>query len=295
MEYLKITLANGQVLTEGDPRVDELNYAKPIGFSQNINNGTAARNALEKQVIIEMDTELMQGAQLEIKYSIEVTNNSEKDIDIDEDDNGKYKTEFYYFGTNNEGAPEVNTSINYVVDYLDSELTYNWENADDWTQKSADELFAEELISEATYNAIRESDYAAYITTKFSNLKPGESMTDHVSAKKLLANQDENVYDNHAEILKIDAKTARTIKQTGTSKEYKMGNYVPSLAARKINTDVNIEKAGLHEQDDDRLKIVITPPTGTTMYIINYIVTGLIGLMVIAIVIIFIKKKVLTK
>ena len=295
VEHLKITLANGQVLTQGDPRVDELNYAKPIGFNQEINNGTAARNALEKQVLIELDAELMQGAELEVKYSIEVTNNSEKDIDIDDDDNGQYKTEFYYFGTNNEGAKEVETSVNYVVDYLDSELTYTWENAEDWQQKSADELLNEGLISEATYNAIKENEYATYITTKFSNLKPGESMTDHVSAKKLLANQDENIYDNHAEILKIDAKTARTIKQTGASKEYKMGNYVPSLAARVINTDINAEKAGLHEQDDDRLKIVITPPTGATIYIITYVITGLLGLIVIGAVIIFIKKKVLTK
>ncbi len=295
VEHLKITLANGQVLTQGDPRVDELNYAKPIGFNQNIDNGTAARNALEKQILIEMDTELMQGAQLDVKYAIKVTNNSEKDIDIDANNDGQYKTEFYYFGTNNEGAKEVNTSINYVVDYLDSELTYTWENADDWQQKSADELLAEGLISEATCNAIKENDYATYITTKFSNLKAGESMTDYVNAKKLLANQDENIYDNHAEILKINAKTARTIKQTGASKEYKMGNYVPSLAARVINTDVNAEKAGLHEQDDDRLKIVITPPTGTTMYIITYVVTGLLGLIVIGAVIILIKKKVLTK
>ncbi|MBQ2835818.1 MAG: Cna B-type domain-containing protein [Clostridia bacterium] len=293
VEYLKITLANGQVLTEGNPSVDKLNYAKPIGFNQEINNGTEARKALEKQVLIEMDAELMQGAQLEVKYAIKVTNNSEKDIDYYVDD--QYKTEFYYFGTNHERAPEVNTSINYVVDYLDSQLTYTWENSNDWIQKSADELLAEGLISEATHNAIKEKEYATYITTKFSNLKPGESITDHVSAKKLLANQDENIYDNHAEILQIDAKTARTIKQTGTAKEYKMGNYVPSLAARVINKDVNAEKAGLHEQDDDRLKIVITPPTGTANYITTYVITGLVGLIVIGAVIIFIKKKVLTK
>ena len=293
VEYLKITLANGQVLTEGDPRVDKLNYAKPLGFNQTIKNGAQARTALEKQVLVELDTELMQGAQLEVKYAIKVTNNSEKDIDYYKD--GQYKIEFYYFGTNKEGSPEINTSVDYVVDYLDSELTYNWENAGDWTQKSADELKAEGLISQATYNAIKENDYATYITTKFSNLKTGESMTERVSARKLLANQEENIYYNHAEILKIDAKTARTIKQTGTSKEYKMGNYVPSLATRVINTNINVEKAGLHEQDDDRLKIVITPPTGTTNYIITYVITGLVGLMVIGVVIIFIKKKVLTK
>lgn len=296
IEYLKVTLANGQVLTEGDPRVDELNYAKPIGFNQNINNGTAARNALEKQVLVEIDPELIQGAELAIKYAIKVTNNSEKDIEYYiEGTTPQYKTEYYYFGTNNEKSPEINTSVNYVIDYLDNELTYTWENAEEWTQKTAEELLNEGLISKVTHDSIKEKEYVSYISTKFSNLKPGESMTDHITAKKLLSNQDENVYDNHAEILKIDAKTARTIKETRVAKEYKMGNYVPSLATRVISNDTKLEKTGLHEQDDDRLKVVITPPTGTTNYIATYIITGFVGLIVIAVVVIFIKKKVLTK
>ena len=37
-----------------------------MGFSQVINSGEAARNALEKQLLVEMDTELIQGAKLEV-------------------------------------------------------------------------------------------------------------------------------------------------------------------------------------------------------------------------------------
>ena len=69
----------------------------------------------------------------------------------------------------------------------------------------------------------------------------------------------------------------------GVAKQYKMGNYVPSLATRVISNDVNKEKAGLHEQDDDRLKVVITPPTGVTTYIIRYTITTLVTLTVAAI------------
>ena len=77
-----------------------------------------------------------------------------------------------------------------------------------------------------------------------------------------------------------------------------MGNYVPGLTKRTTNKSyvpVNSEKAGLHEQDDDRVRVVITPPTGTTTYTTPYIVAGLIGLIAVGGGIIFIKKKVLTK
>ena len=178
-----------------------------------------------------------------------------------------------------------------MVDYLDSELTYTWENADVWKQISAEDLKANGFISKETQDTIKKKGYVAYIK-EFTDLAPGDSEQYYVSAKKLLANQDENVYDNHVEILQIDAKTARTNKQTGVTKEYKMGNYVPSLKTRKINTDINTEKEGRHEQDDDRIKIVVTPPTGVIEYITTYAITGLVGLIAIAVVVIFIKKKV---
>lgn len=290
MDYLKITLANGQVLTEGNPQTDEMNYAKPVGFNQNITNGSQARSALEKQIVVEMDTELMQGAKLEVKYEIKVTNNSEKDIDYFV--NGEYKTEFYYFGEIPEGSSVIRDSVNKVVAYLDSELVYSEDDLVGWDQVTAQQLKDDRLISEATYNALKNNDYIIYVTDKASELAPGgEPMTTTVTASKVLANQDENVYDIQAEILEVDAKTARTT----SSKQYKMGNYVPSLTTRKVNNNINNETAGLHEQDDDRVKIIVTPPTGLGTYIIKYLAVGLAGLIVIAIVVIFIKKKVLTK
>ena len=108
-----------------------------------------------------------------------------------------------------------------------------------------------------------------------------------MKAMKLLSNKEENVYDNNIEILKIDGKTARTIQESEggvqIEKSYKPGNYVPSL------------DGGVFEQDDDRVKIIITPPTGITNYIITYVITGLVGLIAIVAGVLFIKKKVLTK
>ena len=55
------------------------------------------------------------------------------------------------------------------------------------------------------------------------------------------------------------------------------------------------ESAGGHEQDDDTVKVTVTQPTGITKYITTYVIATLIGLVVIVIGIVFIKKKVLTK
>ena len=74
-----------------------------------------------------------------------------------------------------------------------------------------------------------------------------------------------------------------------------MGNYVPSLETRQPNDDINSEEEGLHEQDDDRIRVIITSSTGVTNYIIPYVIATLVGLIIIVLGVVFIKKKVLTK
>lgn len=302
IDYLKITLANGQVLTEGNPSADEMNYAKPVGFNQSIQTGSDARKALDKQIVVEMDTELMQGAKLETRYQITVTNKSEIDYDyyigdyneVDGFDSSKVRTEYYYFGEKTGSI--IENSANKVAVYLDSELAYvETDLAANWSQVSAQELKDQGLISGATFNVLKNNGYIMYVTDKARGLKTGELITLTVNASKVLANQDENVYDIQAEILEVDAKTGRTTGRTTSTKQYKMGNYVPSLERRKVNNNIDKEIAGLHEQDDDRVKIIITPPTGLGTYIIRYLSIGLVGLIVIAIAVIFIKKKVLKK
>ena len=296
----KITLANGQILAEGNPADSDINYAKTLGFRPQINNGTDAKNALQKQLLVEMDTELIQGAQLELEYAINVVNKSEQDYDYYV--NHQIKTEYYYFGTNNvDNSPIIKSSV-YLVDYVDSEFDYTWKNADIWSKVTTNELNIEgkELVSDETLRTINTGKYIAY-GKQFSDLEPGQtSTTEYSSAKKILANKDENVYENHIEILRIDSKSARTIEgrdENGTPvhKDCKPGNYVPSTAGRYTDNDVNNNEPGRHEQDDDNVQIIITPPTGIVNYIITYVIVGLVGLVVIAGGVIFIKKKVLIK
>ena len=302
VDYLKVTLANGQVLIEGNPTEQNLNYVKAIGYKQKINNGKEAREALEKQMLIEMDTELIQGAQLEVRYAINVVNNSEQDYDYYVD--GQIKTEYYYFGTNEvDKSPIITSSVNYLVDYVDTDFVYTWENTDAWTKVTAEDLAQEgkELINDETITALKNGEYTAYATTQFSELAPGNtSQTQYATAKKLLTNKDENVYENHIEILSIDDKIARTMSgkdENGVpvTKQYKPGNYVPSSASRFIDDDISSNVPGRHEQDDDIAKIIITPPTGSTSEIITYVIMAVIELMIVFLGVVYIKKKRLIK
>ena len=304
ISYIKLKLANGQVITEGDPRTEDLSYVKAMGFGQVIDSAVAARNAIEKQLLIELDSELIQGARLEIQYEVIVKNDNEIDYDYGNEENysdindnnhitKSSKANYYFYGDHRD-LEEMKASIEFV-DYLDSEVSYNEESNTDWTSpKNISDLKINGLVSQEVVSFIESNKYKVLqsnIEGAFDGkvtLGRGESSEAvKMSVNKLLTSQSENVYDNGAEIIKIDGKTARTIQESDEGvqieKEYKPGNYIPSAESEKL------------EQDDDRVKVIITPPTGTTKYVATYIVTILAGLIVIITGIVFIKKKILTK
>ena len=297
IKYMKLVLANGQTLIDGDPRNHTLNYAKTMGFDQEITSGEAARKANPKRLLIEMDVELIQGAKLELQYEVKVTNNNELDYDygtsadyadikenkfITTSDKAKY----YYFGDKT-GLNEMKSIIE-IVDYLSTDITYQ-EDIAKWKSINVNDLRQEgnELISDETYEAIKDGKYKVFTDANTSiTLSRNETWTQDMIVSKSLANKEDNVYDNSLEILKIDGKTARTIQMADENgkqieKLYKPGNYIPASANG--------------EQDDDLVDVIITPPTGISAYVITYLITGVVGLIVIAVVIIFIKKKGLTK
>ncbi len=283
ISYIKLSLANGQVIFEGDPRTQDLNYVKAIGFEQTVNSGADARFVNEKRLLAELDAELIQGAQLEVKYEVSVTNNNEIDYDYGEN------SDYYYYGTIPTGENPLATTIE-LVDYLSGEVVYK-EDTNQWEKTEASQLKTEGLISQETEKFVKENDYKVFLP-KFEDGNSGEVTLERketskiltMSITKVLTNQTTNAYDNGIEIIKIDGKTARTIQEINgeiVEKTYKPGNYVPTQ--------------GPNEQDDDTVDVIITPPTGTTKYVATYIVTILAGLIVIITGIVFIKKKILTK
>ena len=318
---VKVTLANGQVLIEGDPRNDKMNYVKAIGFNTN-NREIAVYSETDKMLTMEIDSELLQGAKLEVWYLITLTNNSEKDYEYEKDytdiiknkdnettQNLNYITKdsqanYYYYG-NNSGLNIINKSAELVVDYMSEKLDCdinNKENKDwfkldsDGTPIDRDYLKDKGYISsdvdseDATYKTIGNQKVQILATKAFADVGPaGETKTTSMYASTVLANKEDNTtYDNHVEIIEINGKTARTIKEVindsreQSSKKYRVGNYLPKLGST-------------HEQDDDRVNIIVTPPTGIKTYTTIYIISAVVGAIVLAGGIVLIKKKFIKK
>ena len=240
---------------------------------------------------------------------------------ITENENANY----YYFGKNtyDDGSqlPYATNSIQRVVDYVDNEMEVDLSEDTNkhWVKVTADYLKDNGLIcynqdtsttAEKTYEAIIDDQYLIFVTNIFAQIKQsgpegeGNSHTEYLHVSRTLGNQTEDyTYENHVEILKTHEKNARTIKEVDHSnnskqvtKEYKPGNYIPSLESRKlaITEDLfDIEEPGYHQQDDDAITVRITPPTGSTNYTILYVTAIAIGLVVLSVGVYFIKKKVI--
>lgn len=330
---VKVTLANGQVLIEGDPRKDKMNYVKAIGFKSNTNKDgreIATYSKLDDKLLtMEIDSELLQGAKLEVWYVITVTNNSEKDYEYEKDytdiirnqDNGttqkpNYITtdaqaNYYYYGNKN-SLDVINKSAEFVIDYMSENLVCdinNEENKDwfivdgDGTTIDRDYLKNNGYISENTYNVIGERKLQTIATKTFANVEPaGGTKSTSMYVSTILANQeDNNLFDNHVEIIEINSKVARTIQEVKAdnreqvAKAYKAGNYIPKLASLHTSDDPALEEEGLHQQDDDRVRIVVSPPTGIATYTTIYIISAVVGAIVVAGGIVLIKKKIIKK
>lgn len=288
---IKVTLANGQVLINGDPRVEKINYVKALGIAV---GERATYQPLDRLLSMEIDQELIQGANLEVWYAITVTNNSEIEYDYTQG------TQYYMFGDKT-GLDIIRQSVNLVADYMTSKLICNIgndapsgeNNNDEWykyqpdgtTLITIDTLKENGYVSDDVEEKVKKNEQQIFVTDTFKNVEPnGGTKTSILYASRQLANQEENhMYDNHVEILELDGRIARTIKETENgkqiAKEYIPGDYIPVLGSS-------------HQQDDDRVRIVITPPTGTNAYIINYVITILIGLVII-VEVIYCSKKIL--
>lgn len=286
---IKVTLANGQVLINGDPRSEKINYVKAPGIAV---GERATYQTLDRLLSIEIDQELLQGANLEVWYAITVTNYSEIDYDYAQG------TQYYLYGDNS-GLDIIKQSVNLVADYMTSKLICGVgneapageNNNDEWykyqndgtTLITATTLKNNGHVAEEVEKTVGEREQQLFVTNTFANVEPnGGTKTSILYARRELANQEESyVFDNHTEILELDGRIARTIKESNNGKqvdkEYQPGNYIPTLSSE-------------HQQDDDRVRIVITPPTGTTTYMTSYIITGLVGAVVILIGTWFIRK-----
>ena len=252
---LEITTQTGSnIIPKGDP-------SNPEEKMQYVKTG------LDGIVPIEIETKLLQGAKLNLEYTITVVNNSDKDY---------LEEEYYYYGRIPEGATESTTKVKQVVDYLDSTIALEKElNQAIWKEKTINDLYDTEtkegLITEDVYNELKNGNYHILTTEAFEEVGAGSEKSIKLYATKALAVSDNIREENKVEILELTGK--RTIKESIP------GNYVPS------------EKAS--EQNEDEVALVITPPTGTTVNYILYIVAVAVTLTILVVGIVIIKKRVI--
>ena len=277
INYIKLSLANGQVLVEGDPRKDEIRYLiYPQGGS----------------LKIEVDSEIIEGATLEVTYGINILNKSEID----------YDTESYYKYGYKDGKP-VTMTINSVIDYMDEDLTtaYTYDGDGEWKLINPKDLYKESdgietkesLISKSVYSDIKTNHN---VIVNNCNLELGTDESNNsksisIKASKLLSNSKEMSYSNYAEVITASNSVGRFYGQKDEGSSNKWKNTTPG--------NFNPSEPSDSEEDNNRgnrSKLNIIPPTGDNMdkYVV-YGITGISCLILLAVGIILIKKKVLHK
>lgn len=269
---IRVRLANGQVISESTMKDGVL-----VGNNLAYMPPSPESNPLNGFVRVEIDSELMQGATLEVEYEIAITNKSELD----------YTTEKYYtYGIIDDESKIVTITPTEIADYLDAEFTFNEEDevnsANSWKQFTGDEFKSK--VSSSVYNKENSTfgDKKLLVTTYFKDkgikLKPTETQSLHLNASKRLSSSGETYLNNEAEIIKLEKTGGRITTSTP-------GNYIPGLM---------YEPDGVNEPDNGMAETAqVVPPTGENL---NLIIPAIIGTVILAIVgagVVIIKKKVI--
>ena len=274
----KITLASQSVLI--DVKLDEngqiLNKPQYVTYVPK----SSGAEALMK---FEIDQELVHGATLEIEYGFKISNVSELDY-IDED--------FYKYGTaptTNQQAKMVTLTPKDVIDYLDNNISIDMNQNTGWTLlENADSITNLGLLSQNTANNakanLKNGNIKVLEKTGISTgLKPVDNTATTVNERaiesnlkcsKFLAESDETILENYAEIIKV-------IKTGGATLYTTPGNYIPKDASTSELDNANTGP------------LEIIPPTGINKNIIAYTLLAISSLGILGSGIILIRKYVI--
>lgn len=264
VKTMKVTLANGQVITELE--IDEegnITGLKDGVIYMGPSNNKEPKNGFIK---LEMDNELIEGSKLEVTYEIKAVNNSELD----------YATEDYYqYGI--AGGEVVTIIPSAIIDYLDKDWGYDSAVNQGWEVKTIEELH--DLVAEVVYNneeSTINDKIILYTENLKTPLKPAESKDTTLNVSKILTTSGDISLDNETEIIRVDKPNG------GGDIPSTPGNFVPGEDPK--------------EPDESTSEtVIITPNTGANMNFIIPISVGLVALVILGTGVVFIKKKVLNK
>lgn len=302
---VKMTLANGQVIIDAeiDPETGDI-----TGIKDGLTYGPRSDNSIGF-VKLEVDSELIQGATVEIQYTIQVENKGEKDYDC---------KEYYLYGTHKEDN-ELITMQPDVYDYLDNTLKLDDTNPNGWTEKSKDSYTSEIKYTTWKGNDVLDTIIETYYKEGEEITRPdGSKYKEWESGEKSIVNLLTEWYEERAEertvrTVKLDAKTI--LENGELNKELKPGGKNrTTLTAKKIlsnsdeidlNNDTEITEVKNTKGTGTIPKIItshlydrgemvtVTPPTGENKNNSMPIIIGVTSLILLGAGVIIIKKKVL--
>lgn len=299
VESINIVLANGQTIV--DAKFDK--DGNIVGTTKGVNYAPAENE--KTQIWISLDSELIQGANADITYKISVNNNSEKDYS---------NKEYYYYG-----KPDDDDLIKLqpegVYDYLDSTMVFNPESNKiqdngTWSIISQEE-YNSEKVTEPTvienylhekYSSENVDDSTIKTITGYETFKEiySEAIKDWTISKIKVSRQ-KRLADK---TILYNANLEKPIEVGGeNSVLLKVSKLLSNQEEIDLNNDSEIVKIKDENNSGRRIypiieklyaraeNIVISTNPGRTDYTIEIVQIILSGLVIVAIGIVFVKKK----
>lgn len=261
---IEVIAQNGaSVIPKGNPRKSKMSY---IAAPQN-----------EKSITAQIDPKLLQGATLNLEYTVTVENNSNIDYICEE---------YYYFGEKKEEFKNT-PNAKLVVDYLDATMELDETKTENaiWKKESADLLKSGEYINSDVHTALTKNGenktYYAYTTSAFEEVNIGEEpKSEKMYISKKLSISEDIKETNRVEIIEISGRRAITGAVPG--------NYNPS---ELVGTSGDL--GYMSESDWSKDEVNFMPPTGTIVDYGMYTIAAVVMFTILTIGIIVIKKKVI--
>ena len=264
---LKLSLANGRTIA--NITIDKQGNVEGSKSGLIYMPPSNTKEPRQGMIRIEMDSELMSGAIIEVTYELTLSNVSELDYVCEE---------YYKYGTHAQESELVKISASPLVDYLDKDWGFQAnKNEGEWESipKDYDDIIISDDVKKSDTIENREILY----TEGFDEpMAPNTYKSKTLNVSKILTSSQDIELDNEVEINKMKKNGGRDIVI-----DIIPGNYVPGSGPKV-------------ERDDGMAEtIVITPNTGANLNFVLPIMMIISAFVIVGVGVIFIKKKVLNK
>lgn len=300
----KIVLANQQVLFNSNKQVNNLVYSEHSGHKVNKTNTyedlrlysveVSANNTKESPELIQayMDDELLEGAKMQVEYTLTVTNVGEVDYT---------EKQFYYLGTG--GKTISKTNARNVIDYHSNSLKFDGNDNGQWNVKTGDELQPNGQINNYVVNGRYANELKTYDTLLVTDDLSGDLLPELASkdgsskSTKLVLTSELSsdtaggnlIFNNLAEIVATTNSQGRRMQFSIVGNQEMADQSLGNNAADNVYSSEDLVTPSEIDADSAQ-KIFIMPPTGENKNYIPIIVGLIVGAIVIIGAVILIRK-----